>query len=58
MERQKVVTVIPSEGEGSYKRCNVQLHLFFAREILHFVQDDRTYGGVMRGVVLKWNEKK
>jgi hypothetical protein len=30
----------------------------FAREILHFVQDDRAPGGVMHGVVLKWNEKK
>jgi hypothetical protein len=28
------------------------------REILHFVQDDRVIGGVMHGVVLKWNEKK
>jgi hypothetical protein len=27
-------------------------------EILHFVQDDRVIGGVMHGVVLKWNEKK
>jgi len=28
------------------------------REILHFVQDERRYGGVMHGVVLKWNEVK
>jgi len=26
--------------------------------ILHFVQDDRMIGGVMHGVILKWNEKK
>jgi hypothetical protein len=58
MEREKVVAVIPSEGEGSHKRCNVQAPFVFAREILHFVQDDRRYGGVMHGVVLKWNDKK
>jgi len=58
MEREKVVAVIPSEGEGSHKRCNVQVPLIFAPEILHFVQDDRTHGEVMHGVVLKWNEKK
>jgi hypothetical protein len=30
----------------------------FECEILHFVQDDKPIGGVMHGVVLKWNEKK
>jgi hypothetical protein len=29
------------------KKCNVQLPVIFAREILHFVQDDRSYGGVI-----------
>jgi hypothetical protein len=28
MERKKVVAVVPGEGEGSHKRCNVQLALF------------------------------
>jgi hypothetical protein len=27
-------------------------------EILHFVQDDRVIGGVMHGVVSKWNETR
>jgi hypothetical protein len=30
----------------------------FAQEILHFVQDDRRCGGVMHGVVLKWEREK
>jgi len=28
MERKKVAAVIPSQGEGSHKKCNVQLPLF------------------------------
>ena len=53
MERKKVVAVIPKR-QGISQRC----YAVFAREILHFVQDDRTYRVVMHGVVLKWNEKK
>jgi len=30
----------------------------FNCEILHFVQDDRVIGGVMHGVVSKWNETR
>ena len=58
MERKKVVAVIPSEGEGSHKRCNVQLPLFSLERSFTSFRMTETYGGVMHGVVLKWNEKK
>ena len=58
MERKKVGAVIPGEGEGISQNMHRPAAAVLAREILHFVQDDRTYGGVMHGVVLKWNEKK
>jgi hypothetical protein len=51
MEREKVVAVIPSEGEGSHKKCNVQLPLFSLERSFTSFQDDRTYGGVIHGVV-------
>jgi hypothetical protein len=48
----------PERSEGSHKGFNVQAQFVFAREILHFVQDDKGNGGVIQGVVLKWNKKK
>jgi len=58
MEREKVVTVISSKARDLTRDSTFKLRFVFAREILHFVQDDRRYGGVLHGVVLKWNEKK
>jgi hypothetical protein len=48
----------PERSEGSHKGFNVQAQFVFAREILHFVQDDKGNDGVIHGVVLKWNKKK
>jgi hypothetical protein len=62
MEREEIVMVIPSGARDltpeAWSTQDGQRDQSGLCEILHFVQDDRVIGGVMHGVVLKWNEKK
>jgi hypothetical protein len=57
MERKKVVAVIPSQGEGSHKRCNVQLPLFSVERSFTSLRMTKPTT-VIHDVVAKWNEKK
>src|SRR6476659_10659532 len=48
----------PERRRGISQNMHRPAAAVLAREILHVVQDDRTYGGVMHRVVVKWNKNK